>query len=126
MSDDIRPISPIERRLDQRRERDRRASGRAVAVVKGEGPTDAKAGAFGDETSGRPAGPAAPTARAGPQADIGAAAFAAQLMGQPGQKRGLKGGAEVLDAARSAYLGTEYSGRRDRRPKAGEVDDSEV
>jgi len=49
----------------------------------------------------------------------GFAAFAAQVMGQPGQKRGLRGGQEVLDAARSTYLGTEYSGAADRRPKAG-------
>ena len=47
------------------------------------------------------------------------AAFAAHLMGQRGQKRGLRGGQEVLDAARSTYLGTEYSGESDRRPKAG-------
>ena len=49
----------------------------------------------------------------------GFAAFAAHLMGQSGQKRGLRGGQEVLDAARSTYLGTEYSGPADRRPKAG-------
>lgn len=49
----------------------------------------------------------------------GFAAFAAHLMGQVGQKRGLRGGQEVLDAARSTYLGTEYSGPADRRPKAG-------
>lgn len=49
----------------------------------------------------------------------GFAAFAAQVLGQPGQKRGLRGGQEVLDNARSTYLGTEYSGEADRRPKAG-------
>jgi hypothetical protein len=49
----------------------------------------------------------------------GFAAFAAHVMGQPGQKRGLRGGQEVLDNARSTYLGTEYSGDADRRPKAG-------
>ena len=47
------------------------------------------------------------------------ATFAAHLMGQSGQKRGLRGGQEVLDTARSTYLGTEYSGEADRRPKAG-------
>ena len=31
----------------------------------------------------------------------------------------LRPGQEVLDAARSTYLGTEYSGESDRRPKAG-------
>ncbi len=49
----------------------------------------------------------------------GFAAFAAHVMGQSGQKRGLRGGQEVLDTARSTYLGTEYSGPADRRPKAG-------
>lgn len=49
----------------------------------------------------------------------GFAAFAAHLMGQVGQKRGLRGGQEVLNAARSTYLGTEYSGPADRRPKVG-------
>jgi hypothetical protein len=45
--------------------------------------------------------------------------FAAQLFGQDGQRRGLRGGAPVLEAARSAYLGAEYSGENDRRPTAG-------
>lgn len=49
----------------------------------------------------------------------GFAAFAAHLIGQVGQKRGLRGGQEVLNAARSTYLGTEYSGPADRRPKVG-------
>jgi hypothetical protein len=40
-------------------------------------------------------------------------------MGQSGQKRGLRGGQEVLDTARSTYLGTEYSGPADRRPPTG-------
>ncbi|NQE65064.1 hypothetical protein [Caulobacter sp. RHG1] len=49
----------------------------------------------------------------------GFAAFAAHVMGQSGQKRGLRGGQEVLDTARTTYLGTEYSGPADRRPKTG-------
>jgi len=54
------------------------------------------------------------------------AAFAAHLMGQSGQKRGLRGGQEVLDAARSTYLGTEYSGPADRRPRAGLIKRTEI
>jgi hypothetical protein len=54
------------------------------------------------------------------------ATFAAHLMGQSGQKRGLRGGQEVLDAARSTYLGTEYSGTADRRPKAGLIKKTEI
>ena len=53
-------------------------------------------------------------------------AFEAQLLGQGGQKKGLKGGKEVLDHAREAYLGTEYSGAADRRPKPGLVKKTEI
>jgi hypothetical protein len=45
--------------------------------------------------------------------------YAAQMLGQDGQKRGLRGGAPILTAARSAYLETEYSGENDRRPASG-------
>jgi hypothetical protein len=49
------------------------------------------------------------------------AAFEAQILGQPGVKRGLRGGQPVLDHARSAYLETEYSGLADRRPPSGVI-----
>ena len=71
------------------------------------------------ETTARPASPAAPKPSADP-------AFAAQLMGQDGQKRGLKGGAPVLDAARSTYLGREYSGANERRPTTGKTTRTEI
>jgi hypothetical protein len=32
----------------------------------------------------------------------------------------------VLDAARSTYLGAEYSGKRDRRPRVGKAARTEV
>ena len=54
------------------------------------------------------------------------AAFEAQLLGQDGQKRGLKGGKEVLEKARGAYLGTEYSGTADRRPSPGLIKKTEI
>lgn len=47
------------------------------------------------------------------------AAFAAQLLGQDGQKRGLRGGPAVLDAAKSTYSRTEWSGAADRRSPKG-------
>ena len=48
------------------------------------------------------------------------AAFAAHLLGQEGQRRGLRGGKEVLDSARTLYNKIEYSGPADRRaPKGG-------
>lgn len=61
-----------------------------------------------------------------PPRKSGFGAFAAHLMGQSGQKRGLRGGQEVLDSARSTYLGTEYSGEADRRPKAGLLKKTEI
>lgn len=63
----------------------------------------------------RPAGPAAGEADGG----TGSAIFAAQVMGQTGQRKGLKGGPPVLGAARSTYLATEYSGPKERRPPKG-------
>ena len=43
----------------------------------------------------------------------------AQLLGQPGARRGLREGAPALLRARSAYLSTEWSGGDDRRPEPG-------
>lgn len=64
----------------------------------------------------------APTATPQPKA----AAFDAQLYGQGGQKRGLKGGKPVLDHARAAYLETEWSGPTDRRPPKGMLTKTKV
>jgi hypothetical protein len=54
------------------------------------------------------------------------ATFDAQVLGQPGQKRGLRGGPEVLNHARTAYLETEYSGPDDRRPPKGLLKKKEI
>ena len=54
------------------------------------------------------------------------APFAAQLLGQPGIRRGLRGGPETLDAARSTYLGNEFSGPNDRRPPPGRITKTEI
>jgi hypothetical protein len=56
----------------------------------------------------------------------GFAPFAAHVYGQSGQRRGLRGGQPVLDAARSAYLETEYSGPADRRPPKGVLKKTEI
>lgn len=77
------------------------------------------------EAAAEAGGEASPPHSAGAGVDA-AAAFAAQQMGQAGQKRGLRGGPPVLDAARSAYLGAEYSGSNERRPQPGRLDDTEV
>ena len=57
-----------------------------------------------------------------PSADAG---VAAQMLGE-GHKRGLKGGPETLQRARTTYLGAEYSGPADRRPKKGRITKTEI
>jgi len=54
------------------------------------------------------------------------AAFAAQLLGQGGQRRGLRGGPETLDKARSAYLEAEWSGPADRRLRTGRITKTDI
>jgi hypothetical protein len=49
----------------------------------------------------------------------GAAEFEAQLMGQHGQRRGLRAGPEVIDTARHSYNRVEWSGSKDRRARQG-------
>ena len=61
-----------------------------------------------------------------PGRDAGPSAFDAQLLGQDGVKRGLKGGQEVLGKARSTYLSSEYAGAGDRRPKPGQVKKTDI
>ena len=73
---------------------------------------------------GQPYTPRREAGRSAPQPKAGA--FDAQVIGQEGAKRGLKGGAPVLDAARAAYLEAEYSGGADRRPPAGLIMRSKI
>jgi len=116
MTDEVRPVGPVQRRAD-RRDADRRAEQRrAGSASRALVPADV------------PVEPAEPPARPAlkPPPDPGAAVFAAQIMGQTGQRRGLKGGPPVLDAARSAYLGTEHSGTAERRPQPGKSKDTDV
>ena len=96
----------------ERRNKDRRSSKRRD----GEGSDKRQTGSNlpVPVSSSRPA-----SADPGPTAESGAAIFTAQLLGQDGQKRGLRGGQPVLDTARSAYLEAEWSGRGDRRIRAG-------
>lgn len=61
-----------------------------------------------------------------PPVDASPAAFAAQMLGQSGQKRGLKGGPPVLGAARNTYLCAEYSGPSERRPLPGKATDTDI
>ena len=108
MTDGVRPVGPVEgrdRRATQRREAERRAGSSSRALVP-----------VGEVEDATPATPADTTAPVDP-----ASAFSAQLMGQTGQRNGLKGGPPVMDAARASYLGNEYAGEKDRRPPAGVI-----
>lgn len=116
MTDEIRPIGasgslndPVveDRREGDRRRRQRRAGHALVASDTERGP------------DGEAADPAAAPAKPAVVSPPPPSAFAAQVLGQAGQKRGLKGGPPVLDSARTTYLGREYSGRHDRRPSPG-------
>jgi hypothetical protein len=118
MTDEIRPVGgpgPIdaarERREGDRRRRQRRASRELVPVETAE------------DFPPQPA-PARAAALAPPEPST--AAFVAQQIGQTGQKRGLRGGPPVLDAARAAYLGTEYSGEAERRPPVGKTKQTDI
>ena len=75
----------------------------------------------GEKSRARPRIPTQADAKA-----FGDPAFGAQLMGQSGARRGLKGGGPVLTAARGAYLSAEWSGETDRRPRAGLVKATEI
>jgi hypothetical protein len=70
-----------------------------------------------------PAGPITTHEQTPPPGD---SAFAAQLLGQSGRKRGLKGGQPVLVGARSAYLEAEFSGPSDRRVAVGKITKTDI
>lgn len=104
MTGPIRPIGaappegPETRDGDRRRSKDRRKDQAAASKVLATAPATAVTPV---------SAPAHPSA------------FAAQVLGQPGVKKGLKGGAPVLETARDVYLDAEYSGVKDRRRKPG-------
>jgi hypothetical protein len=52
--------------------------------------------------------------------------FAAQLIGQVGERRGLRAGAPLLDKARDAYNRVEWSGSYDRRARKGRQARTEI
>ena len=66
---------------------------------------------------------AAPPRAAAPGA---AGAFDAQLLGQDGQKRGLRGGPAVIDSAAASYNRTEWSGSKDRRARKGGLTKTQI
>lgn len=109
MTDPVDRISRVnERRIQERRGQQRRAADAAKAKAEADALLPAHTGA-----------PVIDHPQPAPSPLDSASVYAAQLLGQSGQKRGLRGGKPVLDEARAAYLGAEYSGEHDRRPPKG-------
>jgi hypothetical protein len=52
--------------------------------------------------------------------------LSAHLMGQDGQKRGLRGGPPTLAKAKAAYLNAEWSGPTDRRTRTGIISRTKI
>jgi hypothetical protein len=103
MSNPIKPQAGVERRKAERRQALRRQGER-------------RKGAKLPVAAAKPGAPE----------EAGTAAFAAQLMGQDGIKRGLRGGPPVLEEARAAYLGAEWTGPADRRRGAGKTAKTDI
>lgn len=56
----------------------------------------------------------------------GYAEFAAQVIGQGGERRGLRAGPPLMEQAREAYNRIEWSGRYDRRARKGRTAREEI
>lgn len=123
MTGPVRPVGPVQprgpqRRTGDRRQGDERRDGEARpprALVPADEPPAA---------AHEPAPPSG--AGEAPPVPVQPSAFAAQMIGQTGARKGLRGGPPVLDAARGSYLETEYSGPSDRRPKPGKTKRTDI
>lgn len=110
------PIDPLRRAARLRR------IGRASRASQVNGASEA--GGYEDRSVPVVIEPAAPPAP--DHAAEGVAAFNAHLLGQGGVKRGLRGGPETLEAAKSVYVKTEWSGPADRRAPKGSITKTEI
>jgi hypothetical protein len=63
-----------------------------------------------------------------PRAETAAsgAMFDAHLLGQDGQKRGLRAGPTAIDSASASYNRIEWSGAHDRRARKGHIAKTEI
>ncbi|HUZ11425.1 MAG TPA: hypothetical protein VMU93_01060 [Caulobacteraceae bacterium] len=102
MSRAIEPIRPA-RAVPRRRRED----GAATEVVE---IADLRTSVAAPRAAPSPRGPEHPSAN-----------VEAHLLAQNAEARGLRGGPERLGAARSVYLGIEFSGPNDRRPRKGMI-----
>ena len=111
MTGPVRPVGPVEPRGPQRRTGDRRQGDERRE---------------GESRPSRALVPSDEPPAPAPPNPVQPSVFAAQMIGQTGARKGLKGGPPVLDAARGSYLGTEYSGAGDRRPKPGKTKRTDI
>ena len=92
---------------------------RREAAKPAAGPRDEASATFNVSITVGPPNP--PTSPTQPPANLDA-----HLAAQEARVRGLRGGQYVLDAARSTYLQTEFSGPDDRRLHAGQITRKDV
>lgn len=78
-----------------------------------------EAGVVGASNLPVPVGPVLPSRSFRSEPRRGYAELTAQLIGQDGQRRGLRAGAQLIDIAHDAYNRTEWSGAADRRARNG-------
>jgi hypothetical protein len=109
------PINPVRAVLGDRRAKERRSAERRKAKREAE-----------TAIANLPAPLRTPAPAKARDAVEGDCAFEAQLLGQDGRKRGLKGGPQTLEQARSAYLEAEWSGPSDRRTQTGRVRQTDI
>jgi hypothetical protein len=55
-----------------------------------------------------------------------AAVFDAQLLGQDGEKRGLRAGPQLIQGASQSYNRAEWSGSKDRRARKGGITKTKI
>jgi len=108
----VEPVNEVIKPEPDRRRGGRRAGERRATPIEAQAPPALPVAISAASEALEPADPAT--------------VFAAQLLGQPGQKRGLRGGPETLERAREAYLGAQWRGRRDRRGGRGGAADEEA
>jgi hypothetical protein len=77
------------------------------------------------ETAGLPV-PVEPPRTLAAAAPTGAATFDAQLLGQGGEKRGLRAGPAAIQGAQHSYNRAEWSGAKDRRRRKGAIARTEI
>jgi hypothetical protein len=61
-----------------------------------------------------------------PEPPPAAATFGAQLLGQDGEKRGLRAGPAHIEGAAQSYNRAHWSGSRDRRARKGGITKTEI